>query len=165
MNNLYDTVIIGSGSAGSIIANRLSKDESRNILVIEAGNDYPTIDSLPENVFYGHGNLNTTASNDTDPSNWSYRAESTKGGPTIRIPRGKIIGGSSSINAQMEASMLLGRNINTDKARQLAFEGDLAGMQKEILKQAKFFKVKNRIKIILIKFNIPFSASAPNKVE
>tara|TARA_B100000586_G_scaffold269394_1_gene248159 strand:+ start:3901 stop:5439 length:1539 start_codon:yes stop_codon:yes gene_type:complete len=101
MNNLYDTVIIGSGSAGSIIANRLSKDESRNILVIEAGNDYPTIDSLPENVFYGHGNLNTTASNDADPSNWSYRAESTKGGPTIRIPRGKIIGGSSSINAQI----------------------------------------------------------------
>ena len=101
MNNLYDTVIIGSGSAGSIIANRLSKDESRNILLIEAGNDYPVKDSLPENVFYGHGNLKTNASFDTDPSNWSYRAESTKGGPTIKIPRGKIIGGSSSINAQI----------------------------------------------------------------
>ena len=101
MNNLYDTVIIGSGSAGSIIANRLSKDESRNILLIEAGNDYPVKDSLPENVFYGHGNLKTNASYDTDPSNWSYRAESTKGGPTIKIPRGKIIGGSSSINAQI----------------------------------------------------------------
>jgi len=41
----------------------------------------------------------------------------------------------SSINAQMEASMLTGRNINTDKARELALSGDLVGMQKEITKQ------------------------------
>ena len=41
----------------------------------------------------------------------------------------------SSIEAQLEASMLLGRNINMDKARQLAFTGDIEGMQKEILKQ------------------------------
>ncbi|MBC8428391.1 hypothetical protein H8D04_00765 [bacterium] len=41
----------------------------------------------------------------------------------------------SSINAQMEASMLIGRNINTDKARELALNGDLEGMQKEITKQ------------------------------
>ena len=41
----------------------------------------------------------------------------------------------SSINAQMEASMLTGRNINTDKARELALAGDLEGMQKEITKQ------------------------------
>lgn len=41
----------------------------------------------------------------------------------------------SSIEAQLEASMLLGRNINMDKARQLAFTGDIEGMQREILKQ------------------------------
>jgi hypothetical protein len=41
----------------------------------------------------------------------------------------------SSINAQMEASMLIGRNINTDKARELALAGDLEGMQKEVTKQ------------------------------
>jgi hypothetical protein len=41
----------------------------------------------------------------------------------------------SSINAQMEASMLTGRNINTDKARELALAGDLEGMQKEVTKQ------------------------------
>ena len=41
----------------------------------------------------------------------------------------------SSVNAQMEASMMIGRNINSDRARQLALQGDLAGMQKEVLKQ------------------------------
>ena len=54
----------------------------------------------------------------------------------------------SSVNSQMEASMLLGRNINTDKARQLAFEGDLAGMQKEILKQAGSEAEWNRLNVV-----------------
>ena len=49
---------------------------------------------------------------------------------------------------QMEASMLIGRNINTDKARQLAFEGDLAGMQKEILKQAGSEAEWNKLNVV-----------------
>jgi len=101
MANLYDTVIVGSGSAGSILANRLSVDSNRNILLIEAGNDYSNLESLPENIYYGHGNLNLPASYESDPHNWSYKGESTNGGPEIRIPRGKVIGGSSSINAQI----------------------------------------------------------------
>ena len=101
MKNIYDTVIVGSGSAGSILANRLSNDSNRNILLIEAGNDYSNEESIPENIYYGHGNLDLPASYDSDPHNWSYRGESTDGGPEIRIPRGKVIGGSSSINAQI----------------------------------------------------------------
>ncbi len=54
----------------------------------------------------------------------------------------------SSIESQMEASMLIGRNINTDKARQLAFEGDLAGMQKEILKQAGSEAEWNKLNVV-----------------
>ena len=101
MSNIFDTVIVGSGSAGSILANRLSEDTSRNILLIEAGNDYSNLESIPENVYYGHGNLEMPASQELDPHNWAYKGESTKDGPFIRIPRGKVIGGSSSINAQI----------------------------------------------------------------
>ena len=101
MKNIYDKIIIGSGSAGSILANRLSEDSNTNVLLIEAGNDYSNIESIPENVYYGHRNVSSIASLETDPSNWAYRAESTKNGPEIPIPRGKIIGGSSSINAQI----------------------------------------------------------------
>ena len=101
MSNIFDTVIVGSGTAGSILANRLSEDTSRNILLIEAGNDYSNLESIPENVYYGHGNLEMPASQELDPHNWAYKGESTKDGPFIRIPRGKVIGGSSSINAQI----------------------------------------------------------------
>ena len=101
MRNIYDTVIVGSGSAGSILANRLTEDPNKNVLLIEAGNDYSNLEYMPENVYYGHANLDMPASQELDPHNWAYKAESTKDGPLIRIPRGKVIGGSSSINAQI----------------------------------------------------------------
>jgi len=101
MNNIFDSIIVGSGSAGSILANRLTEDSNRNILLIEAGNDYSNFESMPENVYFGHRNVSSLPSLESDPSNWAYRAESTTNGPEIPIPRGKVIGGSSSINAQI----------------------------------------------------------------
>ena len=54
---------------------------------------------------------------------------------TVESIADSLLDFESSINSQMEASMLLGRNINTDKARELALAGDLEGMQREITKQ------------------------------
>ncbi|MED5429015.1 MAG: GMC family oxidoreductase N-terminal domain-containing protein [Chloroflexota bacterium] len=93
----YDTIIIGAGSAGSILATRLSEDPNRSILLLEAGPDYPDLESLPEEVKYGYA---TGTEISTSDHNWQYTARGTDNAE-ISVPRGKVTGGSSAINGQI----------------------------------------------------------------
>ena len=93
----YDYIVIGAGSAGAILATRLSEDPNTSVLLLEAGPDYPDIDSLPEEVKYGY--MSTKSVWDSD-HNWQYRARATEEAE-IEIPRGKVTGGSSAINGQI----------------------------------------------------------------
>ena len=91
----FDYIIVGAGTAGSLLANRLSADSTKRVLLIEAGgkDDYHWI-HIPVGYLYCIGNPRT---------DWLYQTEPAAGlnGRTLRYPRGKVLGGCSSINGML----------------------------------------------------------------
>ena len=91
----YDYIIVGAGTAGCLMANRLSADRSKRVLLVEAGgnDDYHWI-HIPVGYLYCIGNPRT---------DWLYATEADPGlnGRSLRYPRGKVLGGCSSINGMI----------------------------------------------------------------
>ena len=96
--NSYDVIIVGSGSAGAILAAPLSEDPARSVLLVGAGPDYPSFDLLPDDLKYGYG---TPAGILSTSHDWGYVAEATPQATAMPVPRGKVTGGSSTVNAQV----------------------------------------------------------------
>ena len=94
-DNTFDYIIVGGGTAGCLLANRLSADASKRVLLIEAGkkDDYHWI-HIPVGYLYCIGNPRT---------DWLYQTEPADGlnGRSLRYPRGKVLGGCSSINGMI----------------------------------------------------------------
>ncbi len=94
----YDYVIIGAGSAGCVLANRLTEDPGTSALLLEAGPDYPNFEQVPIDIKDGYNVWRSAYG----PHNWGYTATATPRQPEpIQIPRGRTTGGSSSINGQV----------------------------------------------------------------
>jgi len=95
MSDEFDVVIVGAGTAGCLLANRLSADPTRRVLLVEAGgrDDYAWI-HIPVGYLYCIGNPRT---------DWLYFTEEDPGlnGRRLRYPRGKVLGGCSSINGMI----------------------------------------------------------------
>ena len=89
-NAAYDYIVVGAGSAGAVVASRLSENGSYHVLLLEAG-------TKGSSHFWARVPVGTSRMIDDPTVNWCYKSEPDEGsgGRRIDVPRGKMMGGSS----------------------------------------------------------------------
>ena len=110
----YDYIVVGAGSAGCVVANRLSADPSKKVLLLEGGG--------PDNWIWFHIPVGYLFAIGNPRSDWMFETEKEPGlnGRALKYPRGKVVGGSSAINAMIS---MRGQAADYDHWRQLGLAG------------------------------------------
>src|SRR3954462_14474670 len=110
----FDYIVVGAGTAGCIVANRLSADPANRVLILEAGGS--------DNWIWFHIPVGYLFAIGKPRSDWMFRTEPEPGlnGRSLAYPRGKVIGGSSAINAMIS---MRGQAADYDHWRQLGLSG------------------------------------------
>ncbi|WP_245710805.1 GMC family oxidoreductase [Citreimonas salinaria] len=110
----YDYIVVGAGSAGCVLANRLSADPKNRVLLLEAGGS--------DNRFWVHVPMGYLYAMGNPSMDWCFRTESEEGlgGRALNYPRGKLLGGCSSINGMI---YMRGQARDYDQWRQMGNAG------------------------------------------
>ena len=135
MRRAYDFVIVGAGSAGCVLARRLSEDPGTTVLVLEAGPLDRSLFSLRMPAAFPHAIA-------APRFNWGYRSEPEPGlgGRCIDYPRGRVVGGSSSINGMVYLCSTL---MITEKASDL-----IAGRAPLAAEHVPYYRARNRARAV-----------------